>query len=113
VKNIDEARKKALYIELDSKKGEHHMGQEETNKRRDKKMTTTTEKQRDPNRHCKHCDVDGHTEEKCWKLHQELRPKWLKSKGKAKGATETKEEAVESTFDLDELWFAPHCNNQR
>jgi hypothetical protein len=41
------------------------MGQEEAIKRRDKKMTMTTEKQRDPNRHCKHYDVDGHMEDKC------------------------------------------------
>jgi hypothetical protein len=102
VKSIDEASKKALYIELDSKKGEHHMGQEETSKRRDKKMTATTEKWKDLNRHCKHCDVDGHMEEKCWKLHPELPPKWLKSKGKAKGSTETKEEAVESSVTRTE-----------
>jgi hypothetical protein len=60
------------------------------------------QKKRDPNRHCKHCDVDGHMEEKCWKLHLELHPKWLKSKRKEKETTETKEEVVESTSDLDE-----------
>jgi hypothetical protein len=38
VKSIDEVSKKALYIELDSRKGQQHMGQEETNKKRDKKM---------------------------------------------------------------------------
>jgi hypothetical protein len=42
-------------------------------------------------------------EEKCWKLHPELCPKWIKSKGKEKVATETKEEAIESTYDLDEV----------
>jgi hypothetical protein len=84
------------------------MGQEETNKKRDKKIAATTKKRRDPNRHCKHCDVDGHTKEKCWKLHPELHPKWLKSKGKAKEATETKEEAIESTSDLDEVHSLHH-----
>jgi hypothetical protein len=44
----------------------------------------------------------GTHEEKCWKLHPKLHPKWLKSKGKEKEATETKEEVVESTSDLDE-----------
>jgi len=78
------------------------MGQEKTNKRKDKKMTTTAEKWRDPNRHYKHCNVDGHTKEKCWKIHQKLRPKWLKSKGKSKGANE-KKEAVESTYDMDKV----------
>jgi len=42
VKSINRVSKKTLYIELDSKKREHHMGQKETNKRRDKKMTTTS-----------------------------------------------------------------------
>jgi hypothetical protein len=44
-------------------------------------METTTEKKKDLNRHCKYCDVDGHMEENCWKLHPELCLKWLKSKG--------------------------------
>jgi hypothetical protein len=70
------------------------MGQEETNNKRDKKMEATTEKRRDPNRHCKHYDVDGHTEEKCQKIHPKLHPNWLDSKGKAKEATKTKEEVV-------------------
>jgi hypothetical protein len=103
VKSIDEARKKDLYIELDSRKRQQHMGQEETNKKRDKKISATIEKMRDPNKHCKNCDVDGHTEEKCCKIHPELSPKWLKSKGKSKVATEIKEEAIESTSDLDEV----------
>ena len=42
VKIIKKVINKTLYIELDSKKREHHMGQKETNKRRDKKMTTTS-----------------------------------------------------------------------
>jgi hypothetical protein len=105
VKVIGEARKKSLYIELDTKKGQQHMGQEETNKKIYKKIAATAEKQKDSNRHCKHCDVDGHTEEKCSKIHLELCPKWLKSKGKAKVATEIKEEAIESNFDMDEVIF--------
>lgn len=34
-------------------------------------------------RHCDHCKVDGHTTEKCWKLHHDKKPKWLKN-GKKK-----------------------------
>lgn len=52
----------------------------------------------DPNRNCKHCDVDVNIDHKCWKFH----PKSLKSKGKTKASTKTKEEVVESTSDLDE-----------
>jgi hypothetical protein len=75
VKRIDEARKKNLYIELDSKKRQQHISQEETDKKRDKKMKSTVEKRRDPNKHCQHCYVDGNVEEKCWKLHPKLCPK--------------------------------------
>jgi hypothetical protein len=64
VKSIDKERKKDSCIKFDSNKGGNYMGLEETNKRRDKKMTTTTEKMSDPNRHCKHFDVYGHMEEK-------------------------------------------------
>jgi hypothetical protein len=71
-------------------KRQQHMGQEETCKKRDNNIATTAEERTDPNIHCKHCNVDGHTEEKCWKLHLELHPKWLKSKGKEKVYTETK-----------------------
>jgi hypothetical protein len=45
--------------------------------------------------------VDGQTEEKCWKLHLELCPKWINSKGKENANTKTKEEVVESTYNLD------------
>ena len=41
-------------------------------------------------------------EEKHWKLHLELRPKWLKPKRNEKEAIEKKEEVVETTSDLDE-----------
>jgi hypothetical protein len=60
VKSIDQVSKKALYIQLDSKKGQWKKGQEETNKKKLKKIVTTA-KNRFPNRNCKHCDVD----EKC------------------------------------------------
>jgi hypothetical protein len=84
---------------------QQHMGQEETNKKRDKKIATTTEKRRDPNRHCKHCDVDGHMKEKCWKLHLKLHPKCLNSKRETKEVVEKKEEAIVITSDLDEATF--------
>lgn len=74
--------KKAVYIELESKKGQLQKGQEGTSK---------------------HCDTDGHMDEKCWKLHLELCPKKHKSKKGADNATtETKETMVDTTSDLDE-----------
>lgn len=78
-----------------------NQAQEETNKMKDKKIVAIAGKRRDPNRHCKHYDVAGNIDEKCWKLHLKLNPKWLKSKRKTKKATKTKE-VVEITSDLDE-----------
>jgi hypothetical protein len=48
VKSIDEASKKALYIELDFKKGQQQKGQEETNKNKGKKIATTTQRGKIP-----------------------------------------------------------------
>ena len=90
-----------VYIDLDSKKGKQHQGQEETNKGKDKKIASTTEKRRDPKWNCNNYDVDGNIDEKFWKLHPELHPKWMKTKEKKKTTTKTKEEVVESTSDLD------------
>ena len=59
----------SLYIDFDSRKRKHHMGQEETHKKRDKKIEITTDKRRDRERHCKHCNLDGHMEESYWKIH--------------------------------------------
>jgi len=75
LKTIDESRKEDIYIELDSNKGRKQMVQEEARKIRDKKMVATTGKIMNPNIDCKHYDVDGHMEEKLWKLHPELCPK--------------------------------------
>jgi hypothetical protein len=72
VKSIDKVSKKALYIELESKKGKPKKDQEKTSKMKLKKIIATTKKRRDPNKHCKHCDANGNMYEKCWKLHLEL-----------------------------------------
>ena len=75
MKTTDESSKEDIYIELDSNNGRKYMGQEETIKRRDKKMVATTEKKRNSNIDYKHCYVDGHMEDKLWKLHPKLCPK--------------------------------------
>jgi len=64
--------------------GQQHQGQEETSKRNDKKIVATTRKMRDPNGHCKHCDVDGHKDEKCWKLHYGITSKIVEFQGEDK-----------------------------
>jgi len=40
-----------------------------------KKMTTTKHLWKGPNNHHNHCNIDGHKEEKCQKLHLELNSK--------------------------------------
>jgi hypothetical protein len=47
-------------------------------------MTTTAHQCKDPNNHCNHCNIDGHIEDKCWKLHPELNPKNHKKDAKKK-----------------------------
>jgi hypothetical protein len=52
--------------------------------RKRKKMITTTHQCKDPNNHCNHYNIDGHIEDKCWKLHLELNPKNCKKDAKKK-----------------------------
>jgi hypothetical protein len=59
-----------------SKQKEHQEASKEGKKKwkggKDKNMSATTHHFKDPNNHCNHCNIDGHIEEKCWKLHPEL-----------------------------------------
>ena len=38
---------------------------------------------------CSHCQKKGHANEKCLKLHPELKPKWFKTNHKGKQKTTT------------------------
>ena len=59
-----------------------------------KKAATVT---KDEKLSCTHCDRKGHDEEHCWKLHPELKPKWVqKCNQKQKG----KENATNVVLDL-------------
>ena len=53
-------------------------------KREGKKTTTTTHHCKGPNDHCNHCNIDGHTKGKCWKIHLEMNPKNYKKDVKKK-----------------------------
>ena len=56
-----------------------------------------------PRRHCKNCDMDGDTNEKCCKLHLQLCPKRYKSMKRENSVVNIpKEMVLDSTFDLDE-----------
>jgi hypothetical protein len=58
---------------------------------------------KDPNNHCNHCNINGHTKDKCWKLHPELNPKNHKKDAKKKNmlAMDSSNQ-VESSSDVDE-----------
>jgi hypothetical protein len=78
-------------------------GEEEVERGTDKNMTTTAHQCKDPSNHSNHCNIDGHTEEKCWKLHLELNMKNHKKDAKKKNLliTDTSNQ-VESNSDVDE-----------
>eukprot|EP00253_Pinus_taeda_P034565 PITA_34565 len=67
---------------------------------KDKKTTATTQQCKDPSNHC---NIDGHTEEKCWKLHPELNSKNKKKDNKKKNlmAIDSSNQ-VERSPDVDE-----------
>jgi hypothetical protein len=44
-------------------------------KGKEKKMKVIVHQCKDPSNHCKHCNINGHIEEKCWKLHSKLNHK--------------------------------------
>ena len=66
-------------------------------------MTTTTHQCKDHSHHFNHCNIDGHTEEKCWKSHPELNLKNKKKDNKKRNimATDSSNQ-VESSLDVDE-----------
>jgi hypothetical protein len=84
-RTVDKACVHAQYLEnigykkgkpSGSKQKEHREASKEGNKwkgGKDKKTTTTAHRCKDPNNHCTHCNIDGHTEKKCWKLHSKLK----------------------------------------
>jgi hypothetical protein len=70
---------------------------------KDKKTTGTIHQCKDPSNHCNHCNIDGHTEEKCWKLHPELNLKNRKKDAKKKNLLATNSsKQVESSSEVDE-----------
>jgi hypothetical protein len=66
-------------------------------------MTTTAHHYKDPRNHYNHCNINGHTEEKCWKLHPELNPNnYKKDANKKKLLAMDSSNQVESSLDMDE-----------
>jgi hypothetical protein len=72
-------------------------------KGKDKKMTATTHHCKDPNNHYNHCNIDGHTKDKHWKLHPELNPKIHKKDVKKNNLIGMNlSNKVEGILDVDE-----------
>jgi len=44
------------------------------------KVNVVVKKEGNKSDHCSHYDKDGHNDEKCWKLHPELQPKWFRER---------------------------------
>jgi hypothetical protein len=113
---VNEACVHAQYLEnIGQKKGnpsgskqkEHQEASKEGKNKwkveKDKKTIAISHQIKDPSNHFNHYIIDGHTEEKCWKLHPELNLKNCKKDGKKKNiiATDSSNQ-VESSSNLDE-----------
>ena len=87
-----------------SKQKEQHESSKEGKKKqkvgKDKKTTAIENQCKNPSNHC---NIDGHTEEKCWKMHPELKPKNKKKDNKKKNlmATDSSNQ-VERSSNMDE-----------
>lgn len=87
-KTIDEACAHAQNLEGDQMKqqfsrAKHRKMQEhpkggKKGKGKGKNIVVVAIDIQNPNKHCKHCNVDSHTQESCWKLQLELTPDWSK-----------------------------------
>jgi hypothetical protein len=57
---------------------------------------------KDPSNQCNHCNIDGHTKEKCWKLHLEMIPKNHKKGTKKKNLLLDSSNQIKSILNVDE-----------
>jgi hypothetical protein len=66
-------------------------------------MICTTHQCKNPKNHCNHCNIDGHIEEKCWKLHPEMNLKNHKKDAKKNNLlVMDSSNQVKSSFNVDE-----------
>jgi hypothetical protein len=81
--NLDEVSVQATYIEAGKPgvSGESSSSRKEDKRKRHgngRNANAVAKKEGNPS--CKHCKKEGHDEDRCWQLHPEKRPKWLKEK---------------------------------
>lgn len=86
VEDINEANVKVMGIEEKS----------QPRKYKDKKHVNNTQKE-----YCNHCNLHGHTKERCWKLHPKFDPKRKKPKD---DSSKKKEKVVLNTIKVEELF---------
>jgi hypothetical protein len=92
--NFDEVCVQATHIESggrnvhDSFSEDSVQSKEGKNKGKEKLKWTTMVKKEDEKPSCSYCKKEGHDDDKCWKLHPELKPKWFQNqKGNKKTTT--------------------------
>ncbi|KAH9327831.1 hypothetical protein KI387_043765 [Taxus chinensis] len=119
-KDLNEACVQASYIDDEKKQGEaKSRAKQSTNqqkkeygqasnkgkwKGKGKQAATTLNTCKDPKNFCKNCDINGHTDTTCWKLHLELHPK-NRTKDSKKSITTVRTEGeveIEDDSDVDE-----------
>jgi hypothetical protein len=116
---VDEACVEAQYLEKigqkkgkpsGSKKKENQEASKEGNEKwkggKYKNTIAIAHQCKDPSNRCNHCNIDGHTKEKCCKLHPELNPKNHKKEAKKNNLlAKNPSNRVESSLDVDENMF--------
>jgi hypothetical protein len=111
-KTIYEANIQAQYLEGDKQKQQTSTHkqvepQEQQRKKKTKKkwnenkIVATRQEETPSIQQCKGCDRKGHTEENCWKLHPEKRPKYFQKKKQKALILVDDEEQVNRTSDLE------------
>jgi len=79
VEDITDASTKAIAIEVRNKaRGGRKSSQPNISMKGDLPKTAVKKQEQ---LHCTHCKKDGHTSDKCWFLHSELKPKWWDDRG--------------------------------
>lgn len=102
VTDIDDACKKAMYIEMKSQPygARQSRNEGETVNTAHKEGTTYHVMSSKTNQYCENCKTDRHSKEGCWKLHPELKPAWWKDRKQTATTIYHKEESEEEEDEV-------------
>ena len=107
VHDLDKVYVQATHLEArDKSKDQDLKGKKQVNaitKKDDKK-----DEKKDKG-HCTHCNVDGHTDAKCWKLHPEKAPKWFGKNQEKRNALASKGKEICCIDDASEIDEQMNC----